>query len=1134
VLLVLPTYAAPLTQTATTPLACFPFTRDLTIRSQGEDVRALQEFLNAHGAPLASTGTGSPGSETTYFGPLTKAALAKYQATHAISPPAGYFGPITRAALCLSAQPPPASAAPPVSLAPTPPIPSGFIAARSSHSAPDKTPPTFSGTPSNITAEATTDSGAAVSYMTPIATDKVDRTDAVSCAPSSGSIFALGTTTVTCITADNAGNSSDSSFTVTVQDTTAPTISGTPSNITAEASSDGGSAVSYTNPTASDLVDGTVAVSCLPASGSTFALGITLIRCTASDSRANTASSTFQIIVGDTTGPVLTLPSDMTAEATSGSGATVSYAPSAADTVDGNVPVNCTPASATVFAIGAAVVHCSATDASANTTAGSFIVTVRDTTAPSISLSAPANGATVSGASVVLTGTASDAVGVASVQFKVDGGNLGSAITNSPYTANWNSTSAGDGVHTLYAVAKDTSGNYATSSISITVDNTPPVISSISSGTPGTSTTTITWTTNEAASSQISYGTTASYGTASSSATLATSQSITLTGLTASTAYHFQIQSADAQGNSATSSDQTFTTASAYSAQAQSFFARLATQPTAARKAIYDTMITGLVYAGVWPKLDGLYILAAADAATARTNLIQSSFGASVVGSPAFAADAGYTGDNTVASYLETSFDPTVGTPNFSLNSSSIFVWKNTDSGTDIGGMAGRNASTYLYVTDGGSPNFAARSTGGNELAYHNAIASNTGLFEATRTGSALSQSYVSAVPIISETTASYLTGVGTMKFLTSGLGDGSNSQLAASGVGGALTGADSRNLNTCINQYLTGVGASSASSSLLGFSSDIITNGANNWAPGMRRLADGRLLVVYGVGTGSQQNSKLVYHLSTDNGKTWSVQADLLLPPSAHLLDDPSVTVLSNGIILVSFMNQANDSSTLATEVIRGTVAGDLSISWSSPIVVSSTYGSSSYVLPLANNTLMLGLYDAAVNEADVIFSSDGGLTWGGQTVVAAAAGYDEANYAQLANGTIVGILRKDGAGYWLVSSTDNGATWTSPVQKFNGTVAGNPGRPALLITPSGTLFLVGRFTESGSASNTGYSYSTDGGATWAAPANFYSFTNKNLGSYGYAQGFYDAATQSLMYAIGQGAETGTAQMIFQQFSLP
>lgn len=73
------------------------FCRDLTIGSQGSDVHALQAFLNANGAPLAQSGPGSLGEETDYFGSLTKAALAQWQAANSISPASGYFGPKTRA-----------------------------------------------------------------------------------------------------------------------------------------------------------------------------------------------------------------------------------------------------------------------------------------------------------------------------------------------------------------------------------------------------------------------------------------------------------------------------------------------------------------------------------------------------------------------------------------------------------------------------------------------------------------------------------------------------------------------------------------------------------------------------------------------------------------------------------------------------------------------------------------------------------------------------------------------------------------------------------------------------------------------------------------------------------------------------
>ena len=77
----------------------YTFTRNLTVGSTGEDVRALQQILNAEGFTIAKTGPGSPGNESTYFGVMTKLALLKYQNFYrqelGITAGTGYFGPAT-------------------------------------------------------------------------------------------------------------------------------------------------------------------------------------------------------------------------------------------------------------------------------------------------------------------------------------------------------------------------------------------------------------------------------------------------------------------------------------------------------------------------------------------------------------------------------------------------------------------------------------------------------------------------------------------------------------------------------------------------------------------------------------------------------------------------------------------------------------------------------------------------------------------------------------------------------------------------------------------------------------------------------------------------------------------------------
>src|SRR5882762_9335003 len=90
-----------------------------------------------------------------------------------------------------------------------------------------------------------------------------------------------------------------------------------------------------------------------------------------------------------------------------------------------------------------------------------------DTTPPTVSLSAPVSGSTVTG-TIAVAATASDNVGVAGVQFRLDGANLGAEDTATPYSVSWNTAGAANGSHTLTTVARDAAGN-ATTSATVTV-----------------------------------------------------------------------------------------------------------------------------------------------------------------------------------------------------------------------------------------------------------------------------------------------------------------------------------------------------------------------------------------------------------------------------------------------------------------------------------------------------------------------------------------------------------------------------------------------------------------------------------------------------------------------------------------
>jgi hypothetical protein len=187
---------------------------------------------------------------------------------------------------------------------------------------------------------------------------------------------------------------------------------------------------------------------------------------------------------------------------------------------------------------------------------------------PTVSVTAPGAGSILTGLTTV-SATASDSAGVASVQFLLDGAALGPLLTTAPYVFAWTPASTLNGLHTLTAVARDTAGNSATSSsvaVTIAIPTPPPVISAVAASGIWASGATITWTTDKLSDSQGDYGLTTGYGSSTTlNATLVTSHSQTLSGLSASTVYHYRVKSRDASGNLAISGDSTFTTTTAVS-----------------------------------------------------------------------------------------------------------------------------------------------------------------------------------------------------------------------------------------------------------------------------------------------------------------------------------------------------------------------------------------------------------------------------------------------------------------------------------------------------------------------------------------------------------------------------------------
>ena len=110
-------------------------------------------------------------------------------------------------------------------------------------------------------------------------------------------------------------------------------------------------------------------------------------------------------------------------------------------------------------------------------TSSAVNVTVfNDVAPPTISITAPSAGAVVRGP-VTFTAAAADNIGVAGVQFRIDGVNVGAEDTAAPYAISWDTASSADGSHALTAIARDAAGNVATAAaIIVTSDNSGPAV----------------------------------------------------------------------------------------------------------------------------------------------------------------------------------------------------------------------------------------------------------------------------------------------------------------------------------------------------------------------------------------------------------------------------------------------------------------------------------------------------------------------------------------------------------------------------------------------------------------------------------------------------------------------------------
>lgn len=316
-----------------------------------------------------------------------------------------------------------------------------------------------------VVVPATSPRGAYVTYEVKV-TSTSDPNPTLTCTPPSGSLFRMGGTFVQCYARNKFGESVQGGLYVYVYDSGPPLLT-LPEDMTVDAEDDTGATVTF-EAHAQDALDGPVPVTCTPASGSRFPIGLTTVQCSASDSEGNVANGSFNVTVRKHDKLVIHVPASVTLEAGSSAGAQYFFQVTADGTADPNPEITCTPASGSTFPLGTTIVNCTAVDDFGAHAEGSFEIRVADTFGPELLYGDLAVVATSEdGAEVTFATTAND---------RVDGEVAVTCTPPSGSTFPIGSTS-------VQCSASDSRGNTSEASFTVTVleqeDDEPPAIFSV-------------------------------------------------------------------------------------------------------------------------------------------------------------------------------------------------------------------------------------------------------------------------------------------------------------------------------------------------------------------------------------------------------------------------------------------------------------------------------------------------------------------------------------------------------------------------------------------------------------------------------------------------------------------------------
>jgi hypothetical protein len=241
----------------------------------------------------------------------------------------------------------------------------------------------------------------------------------------------------------------------------------------------------------------------------------------------------------------------------------------------------------------------------------------------------------------------------------------------------------------------------------------------------------------------------------------------------------------------------------AFEAETTALLVRMSVAPDSTRRGQINTLIASLKTAGVWAKLDALYVMAAHDAQAARQNWKQNAFNLTGVNSPTFTTDRGYRGDGST-SYLDSAFNPTTAGGLFVQDNAHLGLWALTSDTSSIFDIGNTNARMTLRTSGGAMVtrlNDATNTSGTvpDSAGYSLLSRSLSASYSRYKNGSAITDAVVASTGMTNA--AMTVCGVASAAQFSA-------RQQAVAHWGASLTAAEASALQTALQTYLTAVGA--------------------------------------------------------------------------------------------------------------------------------------------------------------------------------------------------------------------------------------------------------------------------------------------------------------------------------------